>query len=408
MMQRVALDQLKEGMVLFEGARDINGRLLLGEGSEIKSSHISIFKKWGVTEVSISGEVDNQEDDKTGIDFELFERAAKNVKNIFQHAGLSHPFMKELFRLSVLHRFNGDNFEPLKKVKIPEADEPNNVIKIDLKSELSKKEITLPEISTIVSDLNEVIDDPQSSAEDIATVVNKSPSLAARLLKIVNSSFYGFQSRIDSISRAVAEIGTREIASLAIGLSAISVFKDIPKEIADMHLFLKHSLACGLLSRIIAAHNNIPQTEQLFVAGLLHDIGRVVIYKDFPEQASALLRLCAGGDELLYREEKNRLGCKHTDVGKILLAKWNLPETLVHSVFYHHNPSKAREPVWPSIVHLADIIVNGLGLGSSGERCVPQLDEKALNIIGFSPGILKIIVKQATHQFTSFVSFLKE
>ncbi|MCD6273873.1 MAG: HDOD domain-containing protein [Deltaproteobacteria bacterium] len=407
-MQRVALDQLKEGMVLFEEARDIKGRLLLGEGSEIKSCHISIFKKWGITEVTISGEADDKEDDKTGIDFELFERTAKNVKNIFQHAGLSHPFMKELFRLSVSHRFHANDFEPLHRINIPEADEQNNVIKVNLRNELSKKSIKLPELSTIISDLNEVINDPQSSAEDVATVVNKSPSLSARLLKIVNSSFYGFRSKIDSISRAVAVIGTREIASLAIGISAISIFKDIPKEIADMHLFLKHSLACGLLARIIAAHNNIQQTEQLFVAGLLHDIGRVVIYKDFPDQAIMLFRLCADQDEFLYNKERNWLGCKHTDVGNILLTKWNLPETLVQSVFYHHDPSKAREPVWPSIVHLADIIVNALGLGSSGERFVPQLDEKALENIHFSPGILEMIVKQATHQFISFVSFLKE
>lgn len=407
-MQRVALDQLKEGMFLIEEVRDINGRLLIGGGAEIKPSHISMLKKWGVTEVSISGKVDNQEDDKTGIDIEQFKIAAKNIKNIFQHTGLSHPFMKELFRLSVLHRFNADNSEPLKKVETPKSDGQNDLKKIDLRSELSEKKIKLPEISTIVSDLNQVIDDPQSTAEDIAAVVNKSPSLAARLLKIVNSSFYGFQSKIDSISRAVAVIGTREIAILAIGLSVISVFKNIPKEIADMRQFLKHSLACGLLARIIAAHNNIPQTEQLFVAGLIHDIGRVVIYKDFPEQATILFRRCADGDELLYREEKNRLGCKHTDVGKILLAKWNLPETLVHSVFYHHNPSRAREPVWPSIVHLADIIVNGLGLGSSGERFVPQIDEKALNFVGFSPTALEMTVKQATHQFTSFVSFLTE
>ncbi|MBL0700354.1 MAG: HDOD domain-containing protein [Desulfosarcina sp.] len=407
-MQRVALDQLKEGMFLFEEARDLKGRLILSEGSEIKSSHISIFKKWGITGVSIYGEADEKESGTTGIDFELFEKTAKNVKKKFRHAGLSHPFMNELFRLSASHRFYANNLEPLNRVKIAEADEQKNVVKVNLRSELSKKKITLPEISTIVSELNEVINDPQSSAEDIATVVNKSPSLAARLLKIVNSSFYGFQSRIDSISRAVAVIGTKEISSLAIGLSAISVFKDIPKEIADMHLFLKHSLACGLLARIIAAHNNIPQTEQLFVAGLLHDIGRVVIYKDFSGQAAMLFRLCAGGDKLLYQEEKNWLGCKHTDVGKILLTKWNLPETLVHSVFYHHNPSRAREPVWPSIVHLADIIANGLGLGSSGERCVPQLDEKAMNNVSFSPGILEMIVKQATHQFASFVSFLTE
>jgi len=407
-MQRVSLDQLKEGMVLFEEARDVNGRLLLGEGAEINPSHISILKKWGVANVCIAGETDDGEDDKSGIDFELFEKTAKNVKKFFQHAGLKDPFMKELFRLSVLHRFHTDNFEPPKKIKIDEANDQNNVAKINLRNKLSKNEIKLPEISTIVFELNEVINNPQSSAEDIATVVNKSPSLTARLLKIVNSSFYSFHSRIDSVSRAVAVIGTREIASLAIAISTISVFKGIPEEIADMKLFLKHSLACGLVARIIAAHNNIPQTEQLFVAGLLHDIGRVIIYKDFSDQARMLFSQCAGEDKLLYLEEKNWLGCKHTDVGKILLTKWNLPETLVNSVFYHHNPSKAREPVWPSIIHLADIITNAVGLGSSGERFVPQLDEKALTRISFSPGILKMIVKQATHQFTSLVSFLTE
>ncbi len=407
-MQRMAVGHLKEGMVLCENAIDLNGRLLLGKGSEIQYSHINIFKKWGISEVLVSGDADAEEDNNTGIDFELFGKAAKNVKKLFQHTGLTHPWTKELFRLSVMHRFQAGDFDPLKKAKSAETGGQNKAEKIDLRKELSKNEINLPEISTIVSELNKVVDDPKSSAADVAAVVNKSPSLAARLLKIVNSSFYGFQSKIDSISRAVAVIGTREVASLAVGINAVSVFKDIPAEIADMNLFLKHSLACGLLARIIAAHNNLPQTEQLFVAGLLHDIGRVVIYKDFSDQAAALLRLCADKDELLYNNEKNRLGCRHTDVGKILLKKWNLPETLVQSVFYHHTPSRAREPVWPSIVHLADIITNGLGLGGSGERFVPQLDEKALHNINLAPAVLETMVKQAIHQFTSFISFLTE
>ena len=141
----------------------------------------------------------------------------------------------------------------------------------------------MPEIPSVVFELNEVISNPMSSAEQIAEVVNRSPSLTALLLKIVNSSFYGFPSKIGKVSHAVTLIGTREISSLALGISILSLFKNIPKNIFDMYSFLKHSLACGILSRVLAAHLNSSQTEQLFVSGLLHDLGRLILYIHFPE-----------------------------------------------------------------------------------------------------------------------------
>jgi len=405
-MSTVAVNQLKEGMVSSDEIRDINGRLLLGAGIEIKANHINVFKKWGVAEVSIDGQNNSPEVAKTDIDSELFARAAENVKDVFRHVDLSHPFIKELFRLSVLHRIKTNTFEPDQDTSVAESEDLKTVKKVDLRAKLAEKEIKLPEIPAIVAELNQVIDDPDSSANDIARVVSKSPSLVATLLKIVNSSFYSFHSEIDSISRAVALIGASEIASLAIGISVISVFKSIPKKTLDMRAFLRHSLACGLLSRIIAAHNNIVQTEQCFVAGLLHDIGRVVIYKDFSDQAKVLFERCATSHNLLYWEEKIYFGCQHIDIGKILLKRWNLPDTLGQSVFYHHNPSGAQELVQPLIVHLADLTVNGLGFGSSGERLVPQFDDQAADRLAFSPLKLEMIINQAIHQFSTLASFL--
>ncbi len=84
-------------------------------------------------------------------------------------------------------------------------------------------------------------------------------------------------------------IGTREISGLALGISVLSIFKNIPKETIDMHSFLRHSLACGLLSRVFAAHKNIPQTEQMFVSGLLHDLGRLILYIYFPDESRNIL-----------------------------------------------------------------------------------------------------------------------
>jgi HD-like signal output (HDOD) protein len=279
--------------------------------------------------------------------------------------------------------------------------------KLDVREKILNKEIKLPEIPSIVFELNEVIVDPLASTDNIAQVVNKSPSLTALLLRIVNSPFYGFPSKIESISRAVTIIGTREISSLALGISMITNFEGIPKQVLDMYAFLRHGLACGIISRLLAAHKNVPQTEQLFVSGLLHDIGRLIVYKYFPDQAKLLLSACRTSNGLLYEEEGVYLGCKHTDIGKYLLKEWKLPPALESNIFYHHNPSSAPDPTSATIVHLADIIVNGLGIGSSGEILVPCLDCEAWNGLGLSPSSFDVIVGQAIHQMVALESVLE-
>jgi HD-like signal output (HDOD) protein len=245
-----------------------------------------------------------------------------------------------------------------------------------------------------------------SSAEHIAEVVNRSPSLTALLLKIVNSSFYGFPSKIDKVSHAVTLIGTREIYGLALGISILSIFKNIPKEIIDMYSFLKHSLACAILSRVIAAHLNSSQTEQLFVSGLLHDLGRLILYIHFPTESHNIIARSINEASLLYREEKDYLGCDHAQVGRQLLKQWKLPMLLENNVFYHHKPSAAQQPIPATIVHLADLIVNSLGIGSSGERFVPPLDHDAWENLELSPSCFGKLIGQAIHQFEAVESIL--
>ncbi|MDH3829953.1 MAG: HDOD domain-containing protein, partial [Desulfobacterales bacterium] len=276
----------------------------------------------------------------------------------------------------------------------------------DFLQKLSKEKLTLPEIPSIVFELNEVIANPLSSAEDIAQVVTRSPSLTALLLKIVNSPFYGFPSKIDKISLAVTLIGTREISGLALGISLISLFNNIPKEILSMHSFLRHSLACGIISRILAAHKNLPQTEQLFVSGLLHDLGRLILYSYFPDESRNLLSRARSSDTLLYLQENDDLGCNHTHLIKHLLQLWKLPMALENNVFFHHSPLEAQQPIPATLVHLADIITNGLGIGTSGERFVPPLDHAAWENIGLSPSCFDVVTKQATHQFFALESML--
>jgi len=406
-MGSIHINKLKPGMVLDEEVKDINGRLLLKKDKKIQPAHIRIFKIWGVTEVNISGNNGNKDTSAGPADPELIEKTKENTQQLFRHVDLEHPAIKEIFRISILFRSKYNLSEKDKTIGLAEVDLEQPIVGSNFLQKLNKENITLPEIPSIVFELNEVIANPLSSAEDIAQVIYRSPSLTALLLKIVNSPFYGFPSKIDKISLAVTLIGTREISGLALGISIISLFNNIPKEILSMHSFLSHSLACGIISRILAAHKNIPQTEQLFVSGLLHDLGRLILYSYFPEESLNILSHARSSDTLLYLQENDHLGCNHTHVVKHLLQQWKLPMVLENNIFFHHNPREAQQPVPATLVHLADIITNGLGIGTSGERFVPPLDQAAWESLGLSQTCFDVVVKQATHQFFALESMLE-
>jgi HD-like signal output (HDOD) protein len=401
----VHINKLKPGMVLDEEVRDINGRLLLRKNKQILSAHIRIFKIWGITEVNIRGN-NNKDALASSVDPQQIEKIKENTLDLFRHADLDHPAIKEIFRISILFRSKYDLSQQEGNIGHFEIDPLPTKIQQDFLQKLTHENITLPEIPSIVFELNEVIANPLSSAEDIAQVVHRSPSLTALLLKIVNSPFYGFPSKIDKISLAVTLIGMREISGLALGISIISLFNNIPKEILSMYSFLRHSLACGIISRILAAQKSIPQTEQMFVSGLLHDLGRLILYSYFPEESRNILGRARLTDGLLYLQENDYLGCNHTHLVKQLLQQWKLPLVLENNVFYHHNPSEAQQPVPATLVHLADVITNGLGIGTSGERYVPPLDNAAWESLGLSPTCFDVVVKQATHQFFALESLL--
>jgi HD-like signal output (HDOD) protein len=404
----VHTNKLQPGMVLADEVRDVNGRLLLAKGKSIQPPHIRIFKIWGITEVNIFGDIGHKDPGETLVNPDLIEKTREEIKLIFSHNDLDHPAIKEIFRLSVEYRSR--NSIELKNNEIGVKRQVSGIRNVngDLLTRLKKKKISLPEIPSIVAELNEVIANPLSLAEDIANVVNKSPSLTATLLKIVNSGLYGCPSRIDKVSQAVTLIGTKEIYGLALGISVVSIFKLIPKEIINMYDFLRHSIGCGIIARILAAHKNLPQTEQLFVSGLLHDLGRVLLYIYFPEDSLNIFDNCRKSNRLLYQEEKEYLGCDHTHIVKHLMQHWKLPMILESNVFCHHDPSQAQHPVPATIVHLADIMVNGLGMGTSGEMFVPPLDCHAWEDLNLSINCFEIAVKQAVHQFYSLDAIMQD
>lgn len=397
-MGYVAVENLKQGMVLDENVHDINTRLLLSKGQKIAPNHIRVLKIWGIAGVSVVGSAKDKPADTPAMDDEKIESVKKAINLVFKNVDLTNPTLKEIYKTSLIHRLKGDfaNAHRLAGQIGDDKDPASNPKPIS--GQIEKIDNQLPETPTIIAELNRVIDDPLATSNDVARVVNQSPSLAATILKMVNSAYYGFPSKIDRISRAVTIIGTKEISGLALGICVMQAFKDIPKQIINMQDFIRHSLACGIIARILAALNNVAQTEQLFVSGLLHDIGKLVVYKYYSEHAKACFFQASSSDTCVFQAENKIIGMNHPQIAKTLLKKWQLPIDLNDNIVFHHLPSKAPTPERVGIVHLADIISHGLGVGSSGERSIPSIDYTIIDtLVGANPNI-KMVVRQAVHQ----------
>lgn len=260
---------------------------------------------------------------------------------------------------------------------------------------------SLPSIYYRVS---EVINHPRSSAKDIANIVAEDPGLTARVLKLVNSAFFGFSNKIDTVSQSVAIVGTQQLCDLCLATSIIQAFKDIPEDLVNMESFWRHSLACGVCSRILARQHGVQNVERFFVAGMLHDIGSLILYSRMHQKEKQILDECQKNNILLHRMEFKEYGFDHAQVGEALIHQWNLPENLQEAVGFHHRPKLALHfPIEASVVHLADIIVNALQLGNSGEQLVPNLDEDGFNRIHIPVKQLNKIVDEIEHQFEDVV-----
>jgi HD-like signal output (HDOD) protein len=261
----------------------------------------------------------------------------------------------------------------------------------------------LGSLPTIFYQINEAVENPESSFSEIASIISKDSALTARLLKIVNSSYFGFSSKVETITHAITIVGMVQLRDLALATAIINSFKGIPKDTVNMHSFWQHSIATGLAGRVIGVYIKDANPERFYVLGLLHDLGRLLAYLALPEDMSrVLIKYSHGG--LLYQAEKEVLGWDHAEAGGRLLKEWNLPDALVEGVSCHHNPSKAsRFPLEAAVTHVADILVQTMEFGNSGERYVPEIDNNAWKILGLPTSILSKVMEQVDRQVNDAV-----
>lgn len=249
--------------------------------------------------------------------------------------------------------------------------------------------------------LDELIRDPDSAIDDISKVINTDPALTTRLLKIVNSPFYGFPSQINTISRAITVIGTRELTNLVLATSVVNAFSGISKSLIEMNTFWRHSLACAICAKLLAEAAGHKQSEQYLIAGLLHNIGSLVLYQSVPELAGEAIKSARFGHEVIYLAEQRVMGFDHTEAGEKLLQAWRLPASLAYVARHHHQPAASGYAAEVCIVHVADVMVSSVPFGHSGDLHVPPLDPVAWERLGLAlekiPALLRKVGIQLEH-----------
>lgn len=258
--------------------------------------------------------------------------------------------------------------------------------------------VSLPEVCIRV---NEMLEDPKINATDIGKVISQDTGLTARLLKIVNSSFYGFPSRIETVSRAVTVIGLRELRGLVLAASAVEAFSKIPNDVLNMVKFWRHSVYCGVVAKILAQRCHVLHSERLFVAGLLHDIGKLIISHRLPNEAREILRLQRESGISDIEAERQVLGFDHAIVGGELLKTWQMPKTLMSAVRYHHAPQESDDALIDvSLVHIANALTFIAEQGLDTEVGSHDIELYAWQTTGLDQSITDEVFKEAGELFT--------
>lgn len=266
---------------------------------------------------------------------------------------------------------------------------------------LIRKTAHIYSLPTIYSELDREINNPLSNLEDLVAILLDDSGLAARLLRLTNSAMYNFPAKVDTISRAITIVGTNQLRDLALSTSVLSQFKGIDQSIIDMEEFWKHSIGVGIAARVLATYQAEPNVERFYLMGLLHDIGRLIMFTQIPAVMAGLIKQCNEQQQLLHLQEQELLGFDHSEVGRLLLQSWKLPAPICNAVGHHHHPLRCRAyPNEAAIIHVADILTTGIQLGSSsGTPFVPKLVEQAWDTIGLSAALIPDILGHIETQY---------
>jgi HD-like signal output (HDOD) protein len=254
----------------------------------------------------------------------------------------------------------------------------------------------LPTLPVIVQQIQKLIDNPKSNMAQIATIITRDQSIAARVVRLVNSAFYGIGTKISSIQQAIMLLGLNTVKNLVIGVSVVNLFEGVQSaSIFDRQKFWLHTFGCATGARLIAKRLNLDEPEDFFMAGLLHDIGILILDQFFHEEFIAILQQIVKTKNELPLVETNVLGLSHCDIGEAVANKWRIPEYLTIAIRNHHKPVFAEIKtenlrLIAAVVHIADATACMRGINPGFPYTYP-IYEPALQIAGLKSSMIEEI-----------------
>ena len=236
---------------------------------------------------------------------------------------------------------------------------------------------SLHSLPTVIAKITQMLQNPTTNADELGKSIKADPMLASTVLRLVNSAFYGLPGRVGSISHAVVLLGFSTVKNIVLTASMLEMFKVDTTGAGNFNAqeFCKHSLACGVIAQYIAKTTGYEQSEECFLAGLIHDLGKMIMLQMMPDDFKRVVDCADKTKSLFYESERKLLSVTHQDVGGILVEQWHLPPDIQIAVASHHNPSpESRLAV---IVHCADVFARALGYGNGGDKKIPEISDVA-------------------------------
>jgi HD-like signal output (HDOD) protein len=269
---------------------------------------------------------------------------------------------------------------------------------------------TIPTLPIVIEKITRLLQNPQTSAEEIGKAITTDQALASKVLKLVNSAFYGFPGKISTITHAVVILGFATVKNVVL---TASIFDAFSKRVSlsqnfDLGKFWLHSIACGAAAQCIARHIGFSAKEECFIAGLIHDVGKILMCNYLPDEFELVIRNRIQKDCLFYESEKEVLSITHQELGGIIAERWNLPPALQNAVKFHHYQVQDRDfQTVTGIVHASDILVRAMDIGNGGDNKIPQMSDTVWTNLGFESIQLQALLEDIESEVDKATVFMQ-
>jgi putative nucleotidyltransferase with HDIG domain len=267
----------------------------------------------------------------------------------------------------------------------------------------------IPTLPVIYTKLGTLLQSPDATIQAVSNIISEDQVIAAKLLKFVNSAFYGFPQRIGSLQRAIVILGFNAIKNLVFATSVFDMFRGM--ETADTFSkknFWKHCIGCAVASRVLAEAADLRNPEEIFTGGLLHDIGKLIVAVQYPDKFSTVISEVQRTGTPMVEAERNVFGVDHPQVGCALALHWRFPPETADMIGAHHlgdGAAPQRKDI--AAVHIGNILCMALGLGAGGEKRLAGVNTHAWELLGISLNSLELVMEKTVKLYRENMEILE-